>query len=230
MNFNKDYTSELSDDLNQIYSHLGVEAFQNQQEEALKIIDNFNKKIKQFKKQLKEKSVRISELQDKDWYEGIIKQLEEQNGRLIKERDSLEQEVNKWRDGTIICKLCDAENNIKELKSKLVDKDKMIEELKFTNKNLDHALRVAPNAREGQHKRIVELKEINHKLKQELKKKDQRILDLEEQLKQARNELIDEIIKKATINSPYNPKTNKPKQVLVINLLDLKELRNKEND
>lgn len=32
---------------------------------------------------------RIKELEDKDWYEGAIKQLEEQNDRLIKERDEL---------------------------------------------------------------------------------------------------------------------------------------------
>ena len=36
----KNYTQELSENLNQIYSHLGVEAFPNQQEEALKIILN----------------------------------------------------------------------------------------------------------------------------------------------------------------------------------------------
>ena len=62
-----------------------------------------------------------------------------------------------------------------QLKQQLEEKDKMIEELKFANKNLDHALRVAPNANEGQRKRIVELKEINHKLKQELKLKDKEI-------------------------------------------------------
>ena len=32
---------------------------------------------------------RIKELEDKDWYEDIIKQLEEQNDRLIRERDAL---------------------------------------------------------------------------------------------------------------------------------------------
>lgn len=39
-------------------------------------------------RQLAEKETRIAELEDKDWYEGTIKQLEEQNERLIKERDS----------------------------------------------------------------------------------------------------------------------------------------------
>lgn len=76
----------------------------------------------------------------------------------------------------------------------------------------------------------LQVEKILNKQYKQLKTQDEKISELEKQLKQARNELIDEIIKKATINSPYNPKTNKPKQVLVINLLDLKELRNKEND
>lgn len=38
-------------------------------------------------RQLAEKEERIAELEDKDWYEGLIKQLEEANGRLIKQRD-----------------------------------------------------------------------------------------------------------------------------------------------
>ena len=41
-----------------------------------------------YKKQLEEKETRIAELEDKDWYEETIKQLEEQNERLIKERDN----------------------------------------------------------------------------------------------------------------------------------------------
>lgn len=49
---NKDYVTELSEELNQIYSHLGVEAFPNQQEEALKIIDGFDEKINQLEKAL----------------------------------------------------------------------------------------------------------------------------------------------------------------------------------
>ena len=36
---------------------------------------------------------RIKELEDKDWYEGTIKQLEEQNDRLIKERDELKSRL-----------------------------------------------------------------------------------------------------------------------------------------
>ena len=40
-------------------------------------------------KEIKELKTRISELEDKDWYEKCIKQLEEQNNNLIKERDEL---------------------------------------------------------------------------------------------------------------------------------------------
>ena len=39
--------------------------------------------------------IRISELEDKDWYEGCIKQLEGQNDRLIKERDEAFRKVCK---------------------------------------------------------------------------------------------------------------------------------------
>ena len=43
--------------------------------------------FKQLKQQLEEAQTRISELEDKDWYEANIKQLEEQNDKLIQERD-----------------------------------------------------------------------------------------------------------------------------------------------
>lgn len=40
-------------------------------------------------KEIKELRNRVAELEDKDWYELCIKQLEEQNNKLIKERDEL---------------------------------------------------------------------------------------------------------------------------------------------
>lgn len=43
--------------------------------------------IAELKTKLAEKEERIAELEDKDWYEATIKQLEEANGRLIKQRD-----------------------------------------------------------------------------------------------------------------------------------------------
>ena len=49
-----------------------------------------NEKLKQ---QLAEKETRIAELEDKDWYEGTIKQLEEQNERLIKQLTEKEKEL-----------------------------------------------------------------------------------------------------------------------------------------
>lgn len=47
----------------------------------------------QLKQQLAEKETRIAELEDKDWYEGTIKQLEEQNERLIKQLAEKEEEL-----------------------------------------------------------------------------------------------------------------------------------------
>lgn len=40
-------------------------------------------------KEIKELKNRVAELEDKDWYELCIRQLEDQNNKLIKERDEL---------------------------------------------------------------------------------------------------------------------------------------------
>lgn len=48
---------------------------------------------RRYLEQIAEKDKRISELEDKDWFEATIKQLEEQNGKLIEERDNLKQQV-----------------------------------------------------------------------------------------------------------------------------------------
>ncbi|MBP3708336.1 MAG: hypothetical protein J6J36_07070 [Clostridia bacterium] len=50
---------------------------------------------------LNEKDQRIAELEDKDWYEGVISQLEEQNGRLIRQRDMYKLQLEeKWKRKT----------------------------------------------------------------------------------------------------------------------------------
>lgn len=53
-------------------------------------------------KEIKELKTRISELEDKDWYEKCISQLEEQNDKLIKERDEIQKEletsVDYWKN------------------------------------------------------------------------------------------------------------------------------------
>jgi hypothetical protein len=73
---NKDYVTELSEDLNQIYSHLGVEAFPNQQEEALKIIDGFDEKLKQLEKALELACDKLQKLDD--YLTDIIESIENQ--------------------------------------------------------------------------------------------------------------------------------------------------------
>ena len=58
-----------------------------------------NRVCDELKQQLAEKETRIAELEDKDWYEGTIKQLEEQNERLIKqlaEKDKEILDVKNW--------------------------------------------------------------------------------------------------------------------------------------
>lgn len=52
--------------------------------------------------EIEELKTRISELEDKDWYEKCISQLEEQNDKLIKERDEIQKEletsVDYWKN------------------------------------------------------------------------------------------------------------------------------------
>ena len=61
------------------------ECYKNTSREDLDDKYRLAEENEQLKQQLVEKETRIAELEDKDWYEGTIKQLEEQNGRLIKQ-------------------------------------------------------------------------------------------------------------------------------------------------
>lgn len=57
-------------------------------------------------KEFTKRSQKLAELEDKDWYEGTIKQLEEQNERLIHERDTLVNFIKgQWIDAKLIQKL-----------------------------------------------------------------------------------------------------------------------------
>lgn len=92
--------------------------------------------IQQLRHQLEQAQTRISELEDKDWYQANIKQLEEQNDRLIQERDNLKQQLaNKMEELHIAyCSIEDVKTKNGELKARLEEKDKEIEELKQNNK------------------------------------------------------------------------------------------------
>ena len=62
--------------------------------------------VDELKQQLAEKDTRIAELEDKDWYEACIKQLEEQNNRLIdtlKEKDKEIERLNTIKNNAIEC-------------------------------------------------------------------------------------------------------------------------------
>lgn len=54
--------------------------------------------FKQLKQQLAEKDTRIAELEDKDWYEACIKQLEEQNNRLIDTLKEKDKEIERLKN------------------------------------------------------------------------------------------------------------------------------------
>ena len=56
------------------------------------------KNLKELKNALNERTLlktRVVELEDKDWYESTIEQLEEQNGKLIKESEDLIRALGK---------------------------------------------------------------------------------------------------------------------------------------
>lgn len=56
------------------------------------------KNLKELEDALNERNflkTRVVELEDKDWYESTIEQLEEQNGKLIKEREDLIRALGK---------------------------------------------------------------------------------------------------------------------------------------
>lgn len=57
------------------------------------ILKSYVEANKSLGEQLLEKETRIAELEDKDWYEGLIKQLEDQCGRLLEERDNAKQQL-----------------------------------------------------------------------------------------------------------------------------------------
>lgn len=68
--------------------------------------------------------------------------------------------------------IAEQRKQIADLEAKLAESEERVKDLEFRNKNLEHSLKVAPNANAGQRQRIVELKEINHKLKQQLAEKE----------------------------------------------------------
>lgn len=78
-----------------------------EREELIKMFNEKDQRIVELETKLAEKETRIAELEDKDWYELTIKQLEEQCERLIIERDNAE------------LKLLEKENEIENLKTKI---------------------------------------------------------------------------------------------------------------
>lgn len=71
-----------------------VEDKKELRENRLQEVIKLEKELEKKDKEIEELKTRISELQDKDWYEACIKQLEEQNDKLIKERDALQSKVS----------------------------------------------------------------------------------------------------------------------------------------
>lgn len=81
---------------------------------------------------------------------------------------SEDAEINGWSLAGLVACLNKRDKTIADLEAKLAESEARIKDLEFRNKNLEHSLSVAPNANAGQRARIVELKGINHQLKQQL--------------------------------------------------------------
>ena len=75
---------------------------QEDMDEWMRTCDELQEHLKEQEEEIEELKTRISELEDKDWYEACIKQLEEQNDKLIKERDEIQKEletsVDYWKN------------------------------------------------------------------------------------------------------------------------------------
>lgn len=129
-----------------------IDQLKQQLAEKQNTIDEINKEfvqsVKDWKALCAEKDTRIAELEDKDWYEACIKQLEEQNDRLIdtlKEKDKeieklkqqytiLENENGKLTTELIMDKYKKAQKEVsfgKQLAIQELEKVKMLTEWKF---------------------------------------------------------------------------------------------------
>ena len=149
--------------------------------------DNQQGEIKQLRQQLKQVQTRIKELEDKDWYEACIKQLEEQNDRLIQERDNLKQQLaNKMEELHIAyCSIEDVKTKNGELKAgnKILKEfaDKLDEEF---GKNVEPTLSEKVDniiALYRTNKKYCEIADEKiKKLKHKLEEKDEQINNLEQ--------------------------------------------------
>lgn len=92
--FAKDKIAELEQQLEESFTEEDVEG----------LIEDREKTIKFLQQQLAEKDTRIAELEDKDWYEACIKQLEEQNDRLIDKLKEKDKEIEKLNKTLEMCK------------------------------------------------------------------------------------------------------------------------------
>ena len=90
--------------------------------------------VDELKQQLAEKDTRIAELEDKDWYEACIKQLEEQNNRLI---DTLKEKDE-------------------EIKSLIADYEKRISQEQELMSNMEHQLTEKQNTIDEINKEFVQ--------------------------------------------------------------------------
>ena len=114
------YTQELSEELNQKYSHLDVEAFTNPQKEALKIIDG----LKERYKKITDLEAKLAESEKKaiTYVKEIVfldKKLENLNKEFELAQEHNEKTVEYWK------------NECSQLKHQLSEKEKEIKQLKL---------------------------------------------------------------------------------------------------
>lgn len=151
-------------------------------QEVKHLLNQQDKENQQLKQELDKYKETVQELQENNSkifdeslyyrvnYNELKQQLEESKSEIEKQKqkyDNLYKCYQKTSSDDLQDKYHLAEE-IDQLKQQLANSETKIKDFEFMNKNLEHSLKVAPNANAGQRARIVELKEINHRLKQQL--------------------------------------------------------------
>lgn len=145
-------------------------------------VNDLEKQIADLEAKLAEKETRIAELEDKDWYELTIKQLEEQCERLIIERDNAElkladkdKEIQQWKSmAERSSSMLDRFNYCGE--SVVYNTTREQDKISFAVEQLEHIKKRIDNLRYKENKCLNKkdciedcLEELNHQI-EELKK------------------------------------------------------------
>lgn len=135
-------------------------------EEKLKTQDQ---QIDQLKQQLAEKDTRITELEDKDWYEACIKQLEEQNNRLIDTLKEKDKEIEKLKLKLDIRAMSLQNINTERIESERNQTRLAIQELEKVKDNLKDSITMMGNEEYSYLQKVVSWYDICNQVNKQIK-------------------------------------------------------------